>query len=133
MSCNIIHAQQLYSPMPTLNSSRIVDGQETFFRGQSQRPGRARDRTKSRLSQELTYFQCLGQGSESESSLSCLTLCDSMEYTVQGILQVRILEWVVIAFSRASSQFRNQTQVSHIAHGFFTSWDTREAQEYWDG
>ena len=26
---------------------------------------------------------------------SCLTLCDPMDYTVHGILQVRILEWVV--------------------------------------
>ena len=25
---------------------------------------------------------------------SCLTLCDSMDYTVHGILQARILEWV---------------------------------------
>ena len=25
---------------------------------------------------------------------SCLTLCDPMDYTVPGILQVRILEWV---------------------------------------
>ena len=25
---------------------------------------------------------------------SCLTLCNPMDYTVQGILQVRILEWV---------------------------------------
>ena len=25
------------------------------------------------------------------------------------------------------------TQVSGIAGGFFTSWDTREAQEYWSG
>ena len=28
---------------------------------------------------------------------SCLTLCDPMDYTVQGVIQVRILEWV--AFS----------------------------------
>ena len=27
---------------------------------------------------------------------SCLTLCDPMVYTVHGILQARILEWVVI-------------------------------------
>ena len=33
----------------------------------------------------------------------------------------RILEWVDIAFSRGSSQPRDQTQVSHIASGFFTS------------
>ena len=25
---------------------------------------------------------------------SCLTLCNPMEYTVHGILQARILEWV---------------------------------------
>ena len=25
---------------------------------------------------------------------SCLTLCDTMDYTVEGILQVAILEWV---------------------------------------
>ena len=25
---------------------------------------------------------------------SCLTLCDPMDYTVHGILQIRILEWV---------------------------------------
>ena len=27
-------------------------------------------------------------------SQSCPTLCDAMDYTVHGILQVRILEWV---------------------------------------
>ena len=48
-----------------------------------------------------------------------------------GILQARILEWIVFPFSRGSSQPRDWTQVSHIAGGFFTSWATREAQEYW--
>ena len=42
-------------------------------------------------------------------------------YTVHGILQTRILEWAAFPFSRGSSQSRNQTQVSHIADGFFTS------------
>ena len=46
---------------------------------------------------------------------SFLTLCNPMHYTVHGILQARILEWVAIPFSRGSSQHRNQTQVSHIA------------------
>ena len=50
-----------------------------------------------------------------------------------GILQARILEWVAFPFSRGSCQPRDQTQVSHIAGGFFTSWITREAQEYWSG
>ena len=58
---------------------------------------------------------------------SCPTLCDPMDYTVKGILQAQILEWVAFPFSRGSSQLRDWTQVSHIAGGFFTSWATREA------
>ena len=56
--------------------------------------------------------------SESHSVLS-----DSlrpMDYTVQA----RILEWVAFPFSRISSQPRDQTQISCIAGGFFTSWAT---------
>ena len=64
---------------------------------------------------------------------SCPTLCDSMDYTVHGILQARLLEWVAVPFSGGSSQPRDWTQVSHIAGSFFTSWATREAQEYWSG
>ena len=33
-------------------------------------------------------------------TLSCLTLCNPMDYTVLGILQARILEWVAFPFSR---------------------------------
>ena len=57
---------------------------------------------------------------------SCPTLCDHMDYTVYRILQARILEWVATPFSRGSSQPRNQTQVSRITGGFFSSWATRE-------
>ena len=57
------------------------------------------------------------------------TLCDPRDYTVHGILQARIVGWVTFPFFRGSSQPRDQTQVSHIAGGFFTSWATREAQE----
>ena len=53
---------------------------------------------------------------------SCLTLCGPMDYTVHGILQARILEWVAVSFSRGSCQPRDQTQVSHIAGGFYTRW-----------
>ena len=52
---------------------------------------------------------------------SCLTLCNPMDYTVPGILQARILEWVAFPFSRGSFQPRDRTQVSRIADGFFTS------------
>ena len=37
----------------------------------------------------------------------CPTLCNPMDYTVHGILQVRILEWVAFPFSRGSSQPRD--------------------------
>ena len=52
---------------------------------------------------------------------SCPTLCNPMDYTVHGILQARILEWVAFLFSKVSSQPRDQTQVSCIAGRFFTS------------
>ena len=55
---------------------------------------------------------------------SCLTLCYPMDYTVHGILQARILEWVAFPFSRGSSKPRDATQVSQIADRFFTSWAT---------
>ena len=34
---------------------------------------------------------------------SCPALCDPMGYTVHGILQARILEWVDFPFSKGSS------------------------------
>ena len=37
----------------------------------------------------------------------CLTLFDPMNYTVHGIPQTRILEWVGFTFSRGSSQPRD--------------------------
>ena len=52
---------------------------------------------------------------------SCLTLCIPMDYTVHGILQARILEWVAFPFSRGSFQPRDRTQVSRIVGRFFTS------------
>ena len=54
---------------------------------------------------------------------SCPALCHPMDYIVHGILQARILEWVVFLFSRGSSQLRDPTQVSYtgIAGRLFAS------------
>ena len=52
------------------------------------------------------------------------TLCDPMDYTVHGILQARILEWVAVPFSRGSSRPRNQTGVSCITGEFFMVWSS---------
>ena len=57
-----------------------------------------------------------------------------MDYTLPGssvhaIFQARILECVVISFSRGSSQPRDRTQVSCNAGRRFTIWAAREADE----
>ena len=73
-------------------------------------------------------FLALSEKSESEVKVawSCPTPCNPMDYTVHGLLQARILEWVAIPFSRGSSQPRDQTLVSLIASGFFTSRATKK-------
>ena len=61
---------------------------------------------------------------------SCPTLCDPMDCSPpgsSGILQVRILQWVAIPFSRGSSHPRDQTWFSCMARRFFTIRTTREA------
>ena len=66
---------------------------------------------------------------------SCLTLCDSMVcsppgFTVHGILQARILEWVAMPSSRGSSKTRDGTRISTspaLADLFFTTSTTWEA------
>jgi len=73
--------------------------------------------------------------SESEVARWFLTLCDRMDYSlpgfsVHGIFQGRILEWVAISFSRGSSWPTDLTQVSHIAGRCFILWPTREAPIY---
>ena len=55
------------------------------------------------------------------------SLVPEPDYSVHGIFQARLLEWVAISFSRGSSQSRDQTQVSRIAGGFFTVWATAAA------
>ena len=56
----------------------------------------------------------------------CLTICNPKEYTVHGILQARVLEWVAFPFSRGSSQPRDWTGVSSIAGRSFISWTSWE-------
>ena len=50
-----------------------------------------------------------------------------MGFSVHGILQLRILEWMAVPFSRGSSWPRDQTWVSCIVSGLFTTWAIREA------
>ena len=62
---------------------------------------------------------------------SCLTLCNPIVWSLpgssaHGIFQARILEWVIIPFSRGSSCPRDQTQVFHTAGRFSTIWSSRK-------
>ena len=60
---------------------------------------------------------------------SCPTLFNPMYssppgFSVHGILQPKILEWLATPFSWGSSQSRDPTRVSCIAGRFFTIWAT---------
>ena len=82
---------------------------------------------KSSLFSEDPLWTKLLVFGESESD-SCLVMSDSLRlhgcslpgsFFFHGIFQARILEWVVITFSRGSSWPQQQTWVSCIAGGFF--------------
>ena len=100
---------RLFSKWPVLISEL------TFFQGEIQIANEHMKRCSAALVLKVKVAQ------------SCLTLCNPMDYTVRGILQARILEWVAFSFSRRSSQPRDWTRVSCTAGGFFTIWAMREA------
>ena len=61
-----------------------------------------------------------------KSLQSCPTLCDPTDcsppgFSVHGISQARILEWVAMLSFRGSSGLRDRTPVSCIVGGFFTA------------
>ena len=71
--------------------------------------------------------------SESEVSQLCPTLwditnCNLPGSSIHGTFQARVLVWVVISFSRGSSQPRDRTWVSCVAGRCFTIWVTRGAR-----
>ena len=80
----------------------------------------------------LSMLEILCEVKWSEVAQSCPTLCNPMNcslpgFSIYGIFQARVLEWVAISFSRGSSQPREQTWASCIAGRLFTNWATREA------
>ena len=89
------------------------------------------------VTHKITLYTGNGYGEvEVSVAQSCLTLrntidCSPPDSSLHGILQARRLEWVTIPFSRRPPQPRDQTQVSHIAGGFFTVWASREAYWIW--
>ena len=81
----------------------------------------------------LTCFNlCFSRFEKSKYYLiGCVWLCDLMDcslpgFSIHGILQARILEWVAIPSSRGSSQFRDQTHISVLKVDSLPSEATRE-------
>ena len=72
----------------------------------------------------LCPWSCLGRPNmctaAAKSLQSCPTLCDPIDcgppgFSVLGIFQTRMLEWVTISSSRGSSPPRDQTRVSCVS------------------
>ena len=69
----------------------------------------------------------------------CQTLCNPMDcsppgFSVHGILQARILEWVAVPSSRETSQPRDRTHISCgscTAGGFFTTEPLGKPDSFW--
>ena len=86
------------------------------------------------LKVELTHSNSTtnkGAG-EGEVAQLCPTLCNPVDcnlpsFSIFGILQAKILEWVSISFSRGSSRPRDRARVSCIGGRCFNLWATREA------
>ena len=65
---------------------------------------------------EFWIYEAQINWKEGEVAQSCPTICDPMDcnllgFSVHGILQARILEWIAISFSRGSSRPRDRTQI----------------------
>ena len=63
----------------------------------------------------------------SQRSNPGLLCCRQILHHLSHQRNPRMLEWVAYPFSRGSSWAGNQTKVSRIVGGFFTSWATRKA------
>ena len=63
-------------------------------------------------------------------TLCNLVGCGLLYSSVHGILQARILEWVALTFSRASSQLRHQMGSPALQADSFTIWATWEAPSH---
>ena len=97
---------------------------------------------KSGLKGLITKMQILASRHLEETiSILCMLLtqsyptlynpmdCSLPASSVHGILQARILEWVAIPFSRASSQPKDWTQVSCISGRFSTVWESESPEK----
>ena len=94
---------------------------EECFRKHRERSGRLSHLLRG-MEKDWSHW---GLGKERKVAQSCPTLCDPMDcslpgFSVLGIFQARVLEWVAISFSRGSSRPKDRTRVSLIVGRRFT-------------
>ena len=94
-----------------------------------------RQEEKGMTEDEMVGWHHRLDGHESELTLGVgdgqgdLACCSPMGSERVGHDWATELNWTAYPFSRRSSRLRNQTGVSCIAGGFFTSWAAREAHK----
>ena len=126
--CNPMDCSPPGSSAHGILQARILEWLAISFSRGSSLP---RDRTQVSCGRHFNLW-ATREAQESKVAQSCPTLCDRMDcslpgFSVHGIFQTKVLEWVAISFSRGSSRPRDRTRVSCIAGGFFTNWAIREA------
>ena len=85
------------------------------------------------LAVQRTLKSLLQHHSSKTSILWHLTFCESESHSVVSYSPGQNTGGGSLSLLQGSSQPRHQTQVSRIAGWFFTSWATREVQEYSSG
>ena len=93
-----------------------------------------RDKTRAHPHGFTFLCVCVSARTHAQSgSTVCKTMdCNLSGFSVHGILQARMLEWVAISYSKGSSQPRDQTYISYIGRWIFFFYHCAiwEAQRY---
>ena len=117
----ISHARILQDKLQQYINGELPDIQAGFRKGRGTRDQIANIRwiiEKAKEFQKNIYFCFIDYAKAFDCvkvTRSCPTLCYPMDYTVHGIFQARILEWVAISSSRGSSRPRDRTYVSYVS------------------
>ena len=126
--CNSKDCSLPDSSVHRIFQARVVEWVSISFSRGSYQP-----RDLAQVSRTVSRPFSIWTTSESENGVTqlCPTLFDPMDcsltgFSIHGILQARILEWVTISFSRGSSRPRYRTLVSCIGGRRFNLWATRE-------
>ena len=81
--------------------------------------------------ERVPTLKCLFLSGKVKVAQLCPTLCNPMDYTVHEILQARILEVGSLSLLQRIFPSQRSNPGFPIAGRFFSSWATKEAQEYW--